>query len=387
MTWLGYMLMATTTFVMGALGPLMPFLRAELHLNMTVAALHFSAWSTGSLVAGFAGDAIVRAIGRHRIIWLSAALVSCCLLTLISAQHAVFTIGCTFCIGFCASVVGISINSLMSDRFGSERAIGITESNLIASLVCCAAPVVVGTAVRCGLSWRTALLLPILSYIALFTAFRRDSAQEFPMQTKARAWGPLPLAYWAYWCVIVLNVGCEWSMALWSAEFLERVCALARADAATGVTAFLSAMVVGRFIGRKLSARYATQTLLPIAAAVAMSGFLIFWLPRCAAINIAGLFITGLGISNFYPLTLSAALTVAADNSTAATARMSIGTGLAVLSAPLALGCAADRFGVFQAYGIIGILLFCCALMVLVANRQARLHAQTEAVAAAQVAT
>ena len=57
-TWLAYLLLAFYTFLEAALGPLMPFLRAELALNYTCGGLHFSAFALGGppwLVIGSIG--------------------------------------------------------------------------------------------------------------------------------------------------------------------------------------------------------------------------------------------------------------------------------------------------------------------------------------------
>ena len=373
-TWLGYLLMGSTTFAFATLGPMMPFFRAELQLNLTIAAYHFSAWSMGGLVAGSVGDRIINKFGRFAVIWCAAVIVSLSLLVIVFAHNPAFTIAAALAAGVSASTMGMCINSLMSNRFGSERAMGITEANIIGSIVCSAAPLVVSTFVRSGMGWRPAMMLPILSFILLFITMRSRPVEHDSGKKKLQATGGLPAVYWAYWSVIVLSVACEWSIVLWSAEFLEKVTGLVRTDAVACVSAFLSAMLIGRLIGRKLAGQFSIQTLLPYAAVVGLVGFLMFWLSHSVHMAILGLFISGLGISNFYPLTLSAALSVAPNNATTATARVSIGTGCAVLFAPLALGFVADHKGVFAAYGIIAILLTMCIGMVFVANRHARKH-------------
>ena len=373
-TWLGYLLMGSTTFAFATLGPMMPFFRAELQLNLTIAAYHFSAWSLGSLFAGCLGDRIIKKFGRFNVIWSGAVVVSLSLLVLVTAHQAMITIAAAMAAGVCASTMGMCINSLMSNRFGDERAIGITEANIIGSIVCSAAPLVVSSFVRYGIGWRPALMLPIVSFIVLFIALRKSPVEQEQGKRAVNISGALPAVYWAYWSVIVLSVACEWSIILWSAEFLEKVSGLIRTDAVACVSAFLSAMLLGRLIGRQLAGKFSTQTLLPYASVIALAGFLMFWLGHSVHMAIIGLFICGLGISNFYPLTLSAALSVAPHNATTATARASMGTGCAVLLAPLALGFVADHHGVFNAYGLIAILLTMCIGMVFVANRHARGH-------------
>lgn len=55
-TWLGYLALAFYAYLQAAIGPIMPFLREALQLNYTVAALHFSTFALGMMLAGVLGD-------------------------------------------------------------------------------------------------------------------------------------------------------------------------------------------------------------------------------------------------------------------------------------------------------------------------------------------
>lgn len=375
-TWLGYLLMASACFVISCFGPAMPFLRSELHLSYTIGALHFSAWAIGSLIAGTIGDQWMRKLGRVTTIWTCCLGLCSAIVILIVATHPAITIFGALLGGLSGSIMGQTVNTIMSDRFGTERALGITEANIIASISCFLAPLAVSTAVRIGLGWRYAIAIPLISFSILFLIFFRKSLPACdPVGLANVSSGRLPIAYWAYWTVIALNVACEWSMIFWSADFLEKVGRLDRTDASACVSAFVGAMLIGRLIGRRLAERYDIHKLLPVAAMIAIGGFMIFWLGRSAPINVAGLFLTGLGIANFYPLTLAAAIGVVPDRAGVATARMSLGTGSAILIAPLLLGMVADSSGIFIAYGVIAVLLTTCAAMVFLANWLAHRHA------------
>jgi fucose permease len=179
----------------------------------------------------------------------------------------------------------------------------------------------------------------------------------------------LPAAYWAYWLVLVLCVAAEWCMAFWSAEFLATVAGLARGVAATAVGLFYLAMITGRVIGSRLAWVMPTGRLLLAALGVAALGFPVFWLARTPVLNVAGLFVTGLGVANLYPLALSAATGAAARQANTASARISMGAGLAILTAPLALGGVADRVGIQNAYGLVVGLLAAAVAVVVWANR------------------
>ena len=197
----------------------MPFLRDELHLSYTVGALHFSAWAVGVLIAGLIGDAVMRRLGRRNTIWAGSAGVVICILLVTLSNNPIFTIFGALIGGMSGSTMGQTINTIMSDRFGSERALGITEANIIASISCFLAPLAISTVVRFGINWRCAAALPILSFGLMFLLFRKKSAVQIEPAKKQKTAAKLPLAYWAYWIVILLNVGCEWSLIFWSPDF------------------------------------------------------------------------------------------------------------------------------------------------------------------------
>jgi fucose permease len=75
-----------------------------------------------------------------------------------------------------------------------------------------------------------------------------------------------------------------------------------------------------------------------------------------------------------YPLTISIAIGLARDQSNLASARISMGVGTALLTAPLLLGWLADRLSLQLAYGMVVVLML--AAIVIVAG--SRNHSQSQ---------
>ena len=163
-------------------------------------------------------------------------------------------------------------------------------------------------------------------------------------------------------------IAVEMSVVVWATDFLDSVAGLSRTDAVLGYSAFPAAMLVGRIAGSRLTRRSSSLTLLLMALGVTLVGFPLFWLTRLPVLNILGLFITGLGIANMYPLTLSIAIGLAQDQSNLASARVSMGVGTALLTAPLLLGWLADRLSLQLAYGMVVVLMI-AALAIMVNSR------------------
>jgi fucose permease len=138
------------------------------------------------------------------------------------------------------------------------------------------------------------------------------------------------------------------------------------------MTLFFAAMAAGRFIGSRLARRYPAVTLLLVALAIGLVGFLLFWLARGAAVSLTGLFVAGLGIANFYPLTVSVALGAAPHLLDRATARLAVAASLALLLVPFAVGAVADAAGMRWGFGIVAPLLVAAFAGVVVAGRWLR---------------
>lgn len=146
-------------------------------------------------------------------------------------------------------------------------------------------------------------------------------------------------------------------MISWSADYLENGLGMLKANAAQAVSLFLAGMIIGRMAGSRLVQNFSTHKLVTLSILVAGTGFLIFWLAGNALLGMGGLFITGLGVASLYPLILSMAMAAAGNNTVKASARATLASGTAILALPLILGRLADAVGIWQAYGVVILLL------------------------------
>lgn len=378
---MAYFLLAYYAYTQATLGPLMPFMRSELSLSYTIAGLHLSAFALGMIGAGLTTDRLARRWGRWAIFWGGGLGMTLGALGLTLGHHALFTIASIFGMGYLGTLLLILIQTTLSEHHGEQRVIPLTESNVGAAVAATLAPMVVGSFERWGLGWRWGLVLAVVVFAWLALHFHSELLPAAkPATTRSRtANHPLPLVYWAYWLVIYLGVSIEWCLIFWGADFLEKVIGLSQVNAATMMSVFFVAMVVGRFVGSRLSRLVPSATLLLIAVGITMAGFPIFWLARLAPLNLAGLFIAGLGVANLFPLTLSVALGVVPAQGDTASARASMAGGLAILIAPLALGWVADHWGIQNAYGIVAVLAAIAAGVTFLANRLATHRQQMSA--------
>ena len=369
LTWLAYTMLAYIVFVQSMLGPTLPFIRSELRLNYTLGGLLPAALATGLILIGLLGDWLTRNWSRRILFWSGAICMAAGAILLGVSRAFESALIAVLCMGIGSSLTLIIIQAMLADRHRERRAIAFTEANVAASLSATITPIVIGGLQNTGIGWR-AIVVPVVLLLVLVVApYRRESipqstqVQSQPSQKANR----LPFSFWLYWIALLLVVAVEMSVAVWGTDFFISVVGLSPANAALAFGAFPAAMLTGRFAGSRLTRRWSSFSLLLTTLSVTMIGFPIFWLAHTTWLNILGLFVTGLGIANLYPLILSIAVGLAAEQTNQASARASLAVGIALLTAPLLLGWLADRMGIQNAYGLV-IFLVIAASAVVISN-------------------
>lgn len=378
-TWAAYLLLGLFAYMETAVGPVMPFLRAELGLSYAVASLHFSAFAIGAIISGLLGERVVRRIGRPAALWGGIAGMCGGVILIALSPVVAGTILGTFCMGLLGTLSLMSNQAVLADIHGAQRTIALTESNVAATACAVLAPLVVGALAASGFGWPLALLLTAPWGVLLWLVFRRV---QFPPARPPRAVNDvrqtLPPAFWVLALVLFLVASVEWCIAYWGAEFLASVVGLTPALAAGAMTIFFVAMAGGRLIGSRLAWRFPSSHLLYAALVIAISGFLLFWLTSAAVPSLLGLFVAGLGVANFYPLTVGVATGAVPDLIDTATARLAVAGGSALLFAPLLVGAIADAVGMRWGFGVVAPLLLGACVSLYAAMRM--LHVEGQAV-------
>ena len=356
-TWLAYFMLGFFAYLQGLLGPIMPFIREELELNYTVAGFHFSAFAIGMSLTGFTGSWAIEQWGRTRLFWgggLGMALAS---IGITVAQTPLLTILCAFLMGWLGSFLLIVIQATLSDHHENNRAIALTESNIFASIFATFAPAMIGVGIALTIGWQFAVMIMVIVWIASYLTYRSTQIPNGKKQKKKKeAEPPVPRAFWAYWMVIFLVTCCEWCVIFWGADFLQGTVGLPKETAATTMTIFFFAMIIGRVIGSYITRFVPSRVLLLFSILIVIMGFIPFWLAQETTSNIVGLFITGIGVANMFPMGLATASAIAADSPNFASARISMAAGTAIFLAPQILAGLADQIGIQWAFGIVLVL-------------------------------
>jgi fucose permease len=273
--------------------------------------------------------------------------------------------------GLIGSLILAIVPVALSEQHGELRSVALSEANMLSSLVASAAALMVGWFARSFGSWRLALGLVAFTPILLFLSLGKGNSPTSASTNEGRTHlsQPLPTLFWVYWAAIFLGVAVEFCMIFWSANYLENVLGMGKANAAQAVSLFLAAMILGRMAGSRLVQRFSTGLVITISILVAGTGFLLFWRTENVLVGLTGLFVTGFGIANLYPLLLSLAIGIANGNTVQASARASLASGTAILALPLILGRLADAVGIRWAFSVVMLLLITVFLINWIAGR------------------
>ena len=349
----------------------MAFLRTELQLNYTIEGLHFSAWAFGAILAGISGDYVIRLLGRRNVLWGGGAGMAAGAIALIMARQPLWTLLSILLMGYAGNLLLISMQAALSDTHGEQRSIALLEGNVMASIGAFLAPFGIGILQEAGPGWRSALMLMVCAFLLLFVFTKRIPIPgvNVAQSKKEPIAAGLPMAFWAYWIVVIMGMAIEWCMVYWSADFLVKEGGLSKASSAGSLSVFFVAAVVGRFLGSRLARSIRPSRLVVFSIAVAAAGFLLFWLGPILSIRLSGLLVAGLGIANLYPLVVSLTLATVPQQADSGSARISLGSGLSVVIVPFVLGAFADRVGLRSAFSIVAMLLLVMIITVNFANR------------------
>ena len=368
-TWLHYAQQGALGYFQFGFGPAVLLLRQEADVSRTVAGLYGPALAVGAVLGG--------ALFPHVTRRLSLAVVLSIALGGMAAGVAIFClassvtgtlVGAAFAMTFGILVLS-GVSTGLSDHHGTTSGAAISEANAASAGMGIISPLLINAAVDVGLGWRAAMGLSIVFACVLAAvtvlSHRRSAVAVRSVPDRRHSEGEgLPPRYWLAWTCLLATGSVEAGLMLWAPEELRMHTGMAANTAATGVSAVLGGMLVGRLAGGWVVARVSTVPLMFSALAVAAAGFAVFWSTADPGIAIVGLICCGLGVSLHFPL--GVALTMRASNQQheLAMSRNSYGIAFGFGVAPFLLGAAADLLGIRVAFGLVPLCLLVAALSV-----------------------
>jgi len=368
LTWLIYLQLATYGFFLYAFTPSVTLLRDDEHVSRAISGLHGTGLAVGAVVAGAVLSRLVARFGRARLMRVGTVVLCLGIVIFVSCTIVAITITGAVVAGFGGTVVvNLSAAMLTSHHPGAAGGSAVTEANGIGSGLGIVAPLLISATIAIRLGWRAGVLIAILLAIAVRIAFRRDALPDdravATRHTVAVSKRMSP-EFWRATGVLVMTTAIEFSMTIWSSDVLQNHDGLSKGTAATGVTAIVAGMTLGRLASKRFTLRYSADALLLCVFGITFVGFFAFWISSMVWLGFLGLFVIGLGISLQFPLAITRAIGFSHDRADVATGYAALGTGFAIGVAPFALGAFADSAGshtamlvvpVFVVLGAIGV--------------------------------
>jgi MFS family permease len=390
---LAYGAVAFFAYCLYGLGPILAFLRSDMHLSYAVTSLHSVLWSCGAIVGGLAFGRLADRLGRRRLVWSMTAAFCAGIILLAAARVLALTLTAALLMGASGTTLLVATSAILADRHGPRRDRALVEANACAVAMAVLAPLLFGELGGTAVTWRAALVVPLAGFAALYLLFRRLPVPAGTAQVAGRDGpagsaqvpgpagsagaarsadaaerprpGRLPAGYWVRAVLVAVSVAVEFCVVFYAAELLHAT-GLPLDRAATALTVFYLGELAGRLAGAWLTGRGTgahIRALVAGALAVTAAGFVTFWLSGGLPAVLAGLFVTGLGIANLYPLTLGLAMSAAPGDSGRAAAWTQVLAGVAVMAAPFALSLMADAWGIGRAFIIEPALIALAAIL------------------------
>ncbi|WP_051838138.1 MFS transporter [Streptomyces sp. NRRL WC-3742] len=371
--------LAVFAYLLYALGPVLPLLRQDLRLSYQTMSLHSTAFAAGAVVTNLVFERLRGRFGYRRLFWPAACALAVGAALLATGSNVAVTLTAATVGGIGGSLLQTTALAVLAEHHGELRERALLEANAGASATALLAPLVIGALQAFGAAWNWSLLLPALAVAALYALLRREPLRPGAVTAPQRQHeqedgsGRLPGAFWILSTLCAVVVATEFCVVFFGSPLLSDITDLTDHQAATLMALFYGGTLLGRLAGSRVTGatRWPTPRLVLATLVVTGAGVLALWTAATTWMALVGLFVSGLGIANLFPLTLSLAVGAAPGRTGRATAYVQLLVGAAIMLAPLLLGSLSDRLGIRSAFSVAGALVLLAVLLLSLSGRDA----------------
>ncbi|MGE7956474.1 MFS transporter [Pseudomonas sp. NPDC089530] len=356
--WFLYLLFGLFGAQQGLLGPIMPFLRETLALDLSWAGLHFAAYAAGLALIGWPYRWLERRLRTTSMATVACASVIVASSLLALAGYWSLTLLAAGAMGLSGGFVMAVGQAALGERYREQAASRLVEAHIVAGLCVLGGALLVGGITGLGLSWRLvpASIAAVAVLLTLLALRRREAPSLQALANPLDHNRPPSMTrrlQASLWALVLLGIAAEWGVGFWGAEYLTVHAGVSASTAATLMSLYFAGTVCGR-----LASRYALSRVRPLLLLVgvmfgAIATLLVLFFSETRLLTALFIFVLGACLGNFFPLILGSAMQVAPGASSAISAQASQAVGVALLLAPFLLGLLSSRIGVEAAFNLL----------------------------------
>jgi FHS family Na+ dependent glucose MFS transporter 1 len=357
--------------VAAALGPTLPGLAEQTHVQLRQASLLFTASSLGYLVGSLIGGRLYDRRTGHPIMVVAALLIAA-LMALVPAMPQLALLALVMLLlGGGQAFLDVGGNTLLVWLHGEKVAPFMNGLHLFWGLGSMLSPILIAQAIRLtgGFAWGYWLIAMLLLPVAAL--FSRAASPSAPHQRPGAA--PLQATNWPLVILFALFflafVGTEGSYGGWIYSYAVATQNATPAVAAYLTSAYWGALTLSRLISIPLALRFSARTLLIADLVGCLSGLTLAVLGGGSPLAMwVATIIIGASVATFFPLTLSFASQVVTITGQF-TSLMFVGASLGGMLLPWLIGQFFESAGPQSAMVIMLIDMAVCAGIFVVLNR------------------
>ena len=230
------------------------------------------------------------------------------------------------------------------------------RSNAYSSVAAISAPLAIGASIALGAGWLPGMVVPLaIAAVAVGRTARPasgDASRTHRIEHDDVAVPPMA-TWWREWAVLTMCIVVEFCFVYFAATYLHDELGLSTAASAAGAAAWGVGMSIGRFA---VSTWPPPRSVVPSVIVIG-AGFAMLWGVALPAVAITGIGIAGLGAAPLYPSRMTALLDRFPASPEQGSARGSLASGVALVSAPALMAGLREAFDVRAAYLVVPLLL------------------------------
>lgn len=343
-----YVDQAAVSYSFYVVGASAAFIAVALSLSETDAGLHTSAMAVGMIVAGVAGERLDGLAGARRVHLVGMGLLGVSLVLLAWAPTVAVTLAAALGVGMGAGAIFGHVNHTLGAGGGAVARLQLTRAAFLAKASQLMAPVAIAVGAAVGFDWQF-VVVPVLVLLGVLFVWSRSARAS--VAGEGRELERLPRAYWLPWTLTVMVIGLEFFVVVWGGSLVAARTGESLADATLTVSAFIAGMIAGRAVmSMPAAARLQAMWIIRGGLLLTFGAVLVLWASGSWALSAAAMAVAGFGIGILYPPCAAITLAAAPKAPAAASARLVLAAGLAILVAPLLLGVIADVTDISSAW-------------------------------------